>query len=250
MATALPSAVIWYGAQPVSEAAYDFTKRNDLPRLLSCPTMYDRLMLDVGRTKPGNYILEFFREYESQGRWATLFSLRDAIDRCNAVGKRPILYLGGWHATNLPQWAEHAMRGQLELVLGQILRWFEGIDGYVCDFAFDGTGQNGVTWDHVITRCLAFVKGRNAKVYVEGCAFAPSVLAGCPSMTTAASASAVPPTVGTDHAILMTNSQGTNNVPRWREEGRPIYLPSTDIGSNGSLPVWWAPAPSPIGEAA
>ncbi len=239
MATALPSAVIWYGQVPISDPAYDFTRRDELPRLLSMPEKYDRLMLDMGRTKPGKYIIEFFREYESQQRWATFFSIREAINMANAAGKRPFVYLGGWHDTNLPQWAEWSRRGQLEQVLGQLLRIFEGPDGYICDFAFDGTGQNGVTWNHIITRCLSFVQGRGAATLVEGAAFPPSALAGISSVTTAASAVMKAPPAGPDHAIACTNSAGQDRVPTWRQEGRPIFLPAHDIKSDGTLPSWW-----------
>lgn len=239
MATSLPSAVIWYGQVPISDPGYDFKRRDELPRILSIPDKYDRLMLDVGRMRTGSYCIEFLRDYERRQRWPTMFSIREAVDMALAAGKKPIMYLGGWHEQNIPAWEEYSRRGQLEEVLRQILRIFDGPDGYVCDFAFDGTGRNGVTWNHIITRSVAFVQGRGAGALIEGAAFPPSVLAGLPSVTTAASAVNRTPPAGREHAIAMTNSVGLDRIPGWRREGRTVFIPAHDIKSDGSLPAWW-----------
>lgn len=251
MSTSKPSAVIWYAQQPIDDPSFDFTLRNDLPRLVENPGLYDRVMLDVGRTRVGLYEIDFFRDYESRQRWATLFSLRSALDRLNSIGKRPLVYLGGWHASNIPVWLNYAKRGQLEQMLDKLLLWFLGPDGYVCDFMFDGTGIDGMTWDHVAVRCIAYTRDRGSASRVEGASFPPSVLAGLPSVTTAASAVNRTPPLGAMQAIAMSNSQGTEVVDRWRAEGREIFLPSHDIKTDGSLPPYWRVMETPgVQEAA
>jgi hypothetical protein len=276
MTTALPSVAFWPGALPVTMDYYDFRVRGGMEYFLNNPDRYDKLLIAVGnffldpeRTE-GPFMLDCLARYH--GRWNTIFSLNDVIEQRAAQGKKPedtIIYMPGWHGENMATWTAAARAGRLDDLMHRTLEMFRATPSFKCSFAFDGS-SDAYSWNDIVPRCFAHAMGRGAPCLTEGAPSPRSVLAECPSVTTAASAATRTMPSGSQHGILLTNSWFVGNpaasdkdrpsrtdikqnlVPRWRAEDRPVFLQAGSFNQRThELPAFWhANTAEPIGQGA
>ena len=237
--TAKPSVAVWLGQKPANPQ-FSFTGDGELRRLLDSPALYDRILIDVSRMRPGPYRFEWLRELSPYSR----ASLAEAILHLLLQGKDVTLYMGGLHEEELSRYLDlfsrRQARDEIIRTLGDLRTW---AGHRRVSFAVDALGGGSVEFSREVRSLFAHtLADLGHRTIVEAFAFPGRSISAFPSVSTAAFLRRFAHPTGYEggaHGVLMTNSEGRDLVPGWRREGRAIYLGSPDIAPDRPLPEWW-----------